>query len=358
VALRGLASGLAVAPLAFLLVLVWFYAPRPLSADWPIDPDVWNAALVENAGKVYRLWIDGAGTSDYPTYLAFFGLVALVGGVAVCGFGLVGVVAERRATRRSRWLVWTAGLWTLASLVGYPLAADIRAPWLVVHVLAPLTIPAAVGLAACFARARGSIPSGARIGQRGARVAFVLAVATTLAVGGTTSYVHPTTPGNALVQWAQPGDELRPGVERAETVARHHEGVDVHFVGTHRPSTEDAVLYVRNESSLARPPPGGPGWHARLPLPWYFERSDATVTSSPPGNWSWVEDPPPVVVAYAWDREAVAANLSGYVETTGRFKVLGDGVRLDVLGRSVTYEGERLSIFVDRDALERARRVS
>jgi uncharacterized protein (TIGR03663 family) len=353
--LRDLATGAVLAPILFLVVLVWFYAPRPLAADWPIDPTVWSDALLVNAGKVYRLWIDGAGQSDYGTYLAFFGLVALVGGTVVCAFSVAGAVAERRARRRSRWLVWTAVAWALASLLGYPLAADIRAPWLVVHVLTPLSIPAAVGLAACFDRAKGAVPPGARIGRRGASVAFVLAIATALAVGGVTSYVHPTTPGNVLVQWAQPGDELRTGVERAETVARHHDGVDVHFVGTQRPDSDDVALYVENESSLRRPPPGGPGWHARLPLPWYFERADATVTSSPPGNWSTLSDPPPVVVAYAWDRERVAANLTGYAETTGRFKVLGERVTFGAFGHSVTYDGERLSIFVDRSALERAR---
>jgi uncharacterized protein (TIGR03663 family) len=352
--LRDLAGALVLAPVTFIVLLAWFYAPRPLAADWPLDPAVWNEALVGSAGKVYRLWISGAAGGEYATYLAFFGLVALVGGTAICAFGVAGVVTERRARRRSRWLVWTAGLWALVSLLGYPIAADIRAPWLVVHVLAPLSIPAAVGLAACFRRAKGSIPPGARIGRRGASLAFVLAIATALAVGGVTSYVHPTTPGNVLVQWAQPGEELRPGIERAETVARHHDGVDVHFVGTDRPG-RDGALYVANESSLRQPPPGGPGWHARLPLPWYFERSKATVRSAPPGNWSAFEDPPPVVVAYEWDRERVAANLTGYVVTTGRFKVLGENVTLRAFNRSATYEGERLSIFVDRSVLEAAR---
>jgi uncharacterized protein (TIGR03663 family) len=354
--IRDLWIGLVLAPLTFLVVLVWFYAPRPLSAGWPIDPSVWNAALVTNAGKVYRLWIEGSGQGEYAKFFAFFGLVAIVGGTVVCVFAVAGVLAERRGTRRSRWLVWTAGAWGLASLVGYPLAADIRAPWLVLHVLTPLSIPAAVGLTACLGRARGSIPAGARIGRRGASVAFVLAIATALTVGGVTSYVHPTTPGNVLVQWAQPGEELRPGIERVETVARHHHGVDVHFVGTTHPDTDDnVVLYVENESAARQPPPGGPGWHARLPLPWYLERANATVTSSPPGNWSAFEHPPPVVVAYSWDRERVSRNLSGYVVRTGRFKLFGDSVTIRAFGRSATYEGERLSIFVDRSALERAR---
>jgi uncharacterized protein (TIGR03663 family) len=353
--IRGLGSSLLAAPVTFLVVLVWFYAPRPLESDWLVDPAVWNAALVENAGKVYRLWIDGAGTGDYAVYLGFFGLVAIAGGTVLCVLSVVGLIAERRSRRRARWLVWMAALWALASLIGYPLAADIRAPWLVVHVLVPLSIPAAVGLVACFRRARGVVPAGARIGRRGARVAFVLAVATALAVGGVTSYVHPATPGNVLVQWAQPGEELRPGIERAETVARDHDGVSVHFVGTERPGRDGVAFYVANESTLDQPPPGGPGWHARLPLPWYFERANARVSSSRPGNWSALEEPPPVVVAYAWDRERVAANLTGYTATTGRFKLLAEDVTLRAFGHSSTYEGERVTIFVDRAALRAAR---
>jgi uncharacterized protein (TIGR03663 family) len=340
---RDMRGWLVVTPLAAITVLLAFYAPRPIA----FDIATLEAATVGSAKRLFSLWVAGDLQShSYATYTLYFAGITVVGGAGVAVFAAVGWVSDRRR-REPRTLVALTGVWWLTSLAGYPIVADIKAPWLTVHILVPLLVPAAVGLAAWYRRASGAVPTGALVGRRVAAVTFVLAVTGTLVVGSVGSYTHPTAPGNLMAQWAQPGDELRPGVDRAmQVAAAHDDGTDVLYYGTRHPNTGGTLLYVRPQASQIHPPPGHATWYSRLPLPWYFERVNATTTSTRPGNGT-LADPPPVVITHAWNRSEVAGTLSGYRPYTGRFKLLGETIRLAAFNRSVTYEGERVTIFID-----------
>jgi predicted membrane-bound mannosyltransferase len=111
-------------------------------------------------------------------------------------------------------------------------------------------------------------------------------------------------------------------------VSAENDGTDVLFVGSRPPGNDGEVFYVRNESSLATAPPGGPAWHDRLPLPWYLERYGANVTSSPPDAdvATTLSDAPPVVIAKGYDRDEVATELPGYTAFEHKFRLWNDDV--------------------------------
>ncbi len=63
-------------------------------------------------------------------------------------FSAFGYALDRLGTVEPRHLVPFAAYGGYVSILGYPIGTDIGAPWLAVHVVVPLSIPAAVGLAA------------------------------------------------------------------------------------------------------------------------------------------------------------------------------------------------------------------
>ncbi|RDZ53706.1 hypothetical protein C5B91_20730 [Haloferax sp. Atlit-10N] len=139
------------------------------------------------------------------------------------------------------------------------------------------------------------------------------------------AYLNSSSETNKeVLQWAQPSNEMKPTLQNMMVISAAHDGTDVLFYGTRNPTNEDEVLfYVSNESSLRQPPPGGPNWHSRLPLPWYLERVNATVMSTSPemNPTELREDAPPIVIAYSWDQEALAPNLPGYTVYQHDFKL-------------------------------------
>ncbi|MWV65278.1 TIGR03663 family protein [Halorubrum sp. JWXQ-INN 858] len=214
---------------------------------------------------------------------------------------------------RSRAFVAFATYWALASLLGYPAATDINAPWSAVHVVIPLTVPAAVGVV--YVARRGL--RAARLADRetAALAAVVLLVAGAGMVAPTATYWNSTDAGQTeMVQWAQPHNDLRVSLDDAEAaIAANGGDVDVLFVGGDI-DDRDAAFYVADES--AADDKGAPGgWYDRLPLPWYFERAGATVDSVPPDadHAAVLADAPPVVVVPAADRSAVDPHLDGHV---------------------------------------------
>ena len=311
----------------FLAITVFFYAPRPLLYVAIGTPSMWGAvaheATVGSARELVDLWIAGE-MQDNP-YLEFLGheLETLAHGAAVvCVFALVGFVVDGYGRGRSRALVAFASYWALASLVGYPAATDINAPWSAVHVVLPLTIPAAVGLAyvgreAVGAGDRETLGGDDRADRRTALLAgVVLVVALAGVVAPTALYWNAADPDRTeVVQWSQPHNDLRESLDDAEAViAAADRDVDVLYVGADIDS-RDGSFYIEDEAAAdAKGAPGG--WYDRLPLPWYFERSGATVDSIPPDadHTTALADPPPVVVAHADNRSDVDPHLDGYVD--------------------------------------------
>ncbi|AXG10478.1 flippase activity-associated protein Agl23 [Haloplanus rubicundus] len=344
---------------AFFAVVTFFYAPRPelwtaLAAPSRL-PGVVEAATVGSWESFYSLWVAGSHQNhDYLPFLYDYLETLLYGAPFVLLFALVGFVADGYGDDGYRDIVAFATYWGAVSIVGYPIATDIRAPWAAVHAVIPLAVPAAVGIAAAARRVRETVR--ARAGddpdtnglltpaawtRPAALAALVLCAAAVGTVGANAAYANSASDAEAgeVIQWAQPENDLKDTLELVRGVVRANEGTDVLFVGTHTPGNpSDVRFYVANESTLQQPRPGGPSWHTRLPLPWYLERYDAEVTSTAP-DASLPADPPPVVVAAGWDEDRVARELSGYERHRHDFRLWSD----------------EIVVFVDESALERAR---
>jgi len=164
-----------------------------------------------------------------------------------------------------------------------------------------------------------------RVGKRGYvagdPIAFRLGAAVLLVsaavVGGTAAYTSYVAPQdgetNPLVQYAQPAGHMKPTLAEIESVAATHDGIDVVFYGEE----------FYNPNDLDRPPSleighgGYPGWFARLPLPWYFDRYGARVGSTTDRS-VLADRQPPVVIALESEAGAVrsALDADAYTEQT------------------------------------------
>lgn len=336
----------------FLAVVVFFYAPRP--ALWTAlgspaqAPGVAGEATVGSWTKFTGTWLDGPHQSHpYLPYVYDYLETLVYGAPAVVVFAAVGFVVDGYAPDGGRRdVVAFAAYWGLASVLGYPIATDIRAPWAAVHAVLPLAVPASVGLAALYRRATAaSAPiDGDRAPGRVATLAAALVVVAAVSgVAGANVAYHNSTDraDDAVLQYAQPGNglkatlegEVRPAIEATDDGP----APDVLYYGTASPANGDTVLYVADESSADQPRVGGPNWHSRLPLPWYFETYGAEVTSTAP-DADLPANPPPVVVAMTWDRSELEPRLEGYTAHEHRHRLWGS----------------RIVIFVDRSAARQA----
>lgn len=261
-----------------------------------------------------------------------FGSAVLVV-LAVGGFLADGYAGERRD------LVAFTGYWGLVSVIGYPVATDIQAPWIGYHIVLPLAIPAAVGVGALV---RLGVESLAHEDQAGVVLSLlVLSAAAGGVVVPTVDYWNSTAEEDKQVlQWAQPGNDLKGTMEKVDAVARENEGVDVLFYSSKTPNGAETVFYVTNESNMSTPPPEGPAWHSRLPLPWYLERAGANVSSTPPNTPAAeaMADAPPVVIAHDWNKSDLSPHLDGYVVYEHDFRLWGN----------------HIVVFIDRDAMRAA----
>ncbi|MFB6221488.1 MAG: flippase activity-associated protein Agl23 [Halolamina sp.] len=332
------AGGLSGALLVFLTVVVLLYAPRPeiwTALDGPAQfASVVKAGTLDAAGRFVEGWVE-AGHRDHPYFAFLHDMLEtlLYGSPVMLSLAVVGFIADGYGGNRRALVAFTA-YWSAVSIIGYPIATDIQAPWAAVHVVVPLAVPAAVGI--------GSL---VRLGEYGvakddrAVVALAMLVLTAAAGGVVAAdadyWNSAAEEDRKVLQWAQPENDLKATLAVVDAVVRENEGRDVLFYGS-----EGNRFYVANESSLDQPPPGGPSWHSRLPLPWYLERAGANVTSTPadtPASEA-TADPPPVVIADAQDREALEPGLEGYVVREHRFKLWG----------------ERIVVFIDREAMAAA----
>ena len=230
-------------------------------------------------------------------------------------------------TSGSRLLVAFAMYWGLASVIGYPVATDILAPWSAVHIVVPLVFPAAVGLA--WVVETGIVALDSRDGVSLALVGIVLLVA----IGGVAvpaaTYWNTADPGNdAIIQYSQPHNEVRGLTDDIAAVAAGNEGPDVMFVGTNLPGRGE-TFYLENESVANQQPAAG-GWYDRLPLPWYLEQAGAEPVSVPPDTSAAdvAAEAPPVVIAHVDDHERLEPHLDGY--TSHEYTMRQDDFRVVV----------------------------
>jgi uncharacterized protein (TIGR03663 family) len=300
-----------------IVVAVAFYLPRG-QIDLS-EPSTLLAALeAGTVGALQRfLSVRVLGRHAPPTYTNDHPLLPFVADTAgvlvaaalpVVALALWGFFRERYAGR-SRPVVNFAAYWAGAGLLLFPVATEVNQPWVAVHVLAPATIPAAVGLAALWNHAARSVAAADAARLAAALLLLSGAGVHTGAVATGEVYGTPEA-GDSLPGYAQPGAEYRVAVTAIETGVDGNEGADVLYVG--------AALAVDDESVLDRPPipeRAQGAFSARLPLSWYVERGDAE-TASVTGANAIPGELPPVIVTTPEQRRAVADRLSGYERYT------------------------------------------
>lgn len=298
--------------LTFLLTTVVLFAPRGQGLDRRLYPDSdadpvtlgtalrnpteLPALVDESLSEAYNGYMDWFGQSEettLDTYLSFLSdyvMVLVEHAPLLTVFALVGIVIERYARDHSRVLVMFMAYCGVASLIGYPLGSHVQgdSAWLSVHVIVPLTVPAAVGLSWAYRRGKALV-------ERRSLNPVVVLVVVILVVGVwawfvpvQSVYVDDTAEDNRLVQFAQPHSDLGPLVETmADTTEHDGDGV-VLFYG------EEGENFDAGESLIRQDVTGGhagqwqvapvcANWATTQPLNWYIAVSgaDATCERSP-----------------------------------------------------------------------------
>ena len=298
-------------------VAFFFYVPRG-----EIDlfrPGTWLDALYAGSlGAANRfLAVRVLGRHAPPTHLNDHALLPFVRGNAavllatalpVLALALWGFLRERYG-ERGRPVISFGAYWGGAGLLVFPMVTEVNEPWVALHVLVPLALPAAVGLAALWRYARTGF---AAADAARTATALVLLSAAGLHAGIVVAdevYDAPE-PADDLPGFAQPESELRPAMRAASGAIDGNEGVDVLYVGER---------FALSDESLVDRPPVPPSardaFSARMPLAWYVERLDARTASV--GSAAAVSAPPPVVVTTPRHTPALSEQVAGY----DRFRV-------------------------------------
>lgn len=292
--LLGYGVHLAAAAALFALVILYFYAPRGGDAGlWSGNLGATVTRMAGHVGDGIEYWFGHGGEKTFETYREKLGLfigTTLWYSGPLFVLSVVGFAIERYARPEPRPLVLGCAYWGFASVVGYPLGADIWGAWIIVNAIVPLAVPAAVGLGSLVTVGQEAIadtdyPSAATV-----VVLLLLVTGQTAAVGVSNVYLEPTGPDNDLVQYAQPQQEMRPAVDEALAVAAaNEEAPDVLFYGGEEFVTMDETA-PRTPACIA--------WFNTLPWAWYLDANDASVTCAQTGE-QIPESMPPVVVAEA-----------------------------------------------------------
>jgi predicted membrane-bound mannosyltransferase len=227
------------------------------------------------------------------------------------------------------------GWWGLSSAAGYPFVADIFAPWLAVHVVVALAVPAAVGLAAAVRRLRRARVDRERTVAVALAALLVLAGLQVAVVTAETSYRAGPHDFNLLAQGAQPGSDLNAAMADAVAATAGTEGPDVLYVG--RMAVDD-----ERENDA---PPAASAWYDRLPLPWYTEAARLDVTSARDPR-AVGPDAPPVVVAAPRHDALLRDRLPDYRVHEESMLLRAENRTLSVLGFEREFEGRTVLILV------------
>jgi uncharacterized protein (TIGR03663 family) len=322
-ALRWLGRGVLAAAL-FVAIAFVFYAPRD-----PNGLGLWSAlaspgqlpalvdATLEDVATGYGYWFGGSAEPGCNKETLVAGYVCFLEravsdlgryAAPVVALAGLGFVHERYAREDARPVVVAAGLWGFVSILGYPLGTDIWGSWVLVNVVVPLVIPAAVGVALLVETGREALAEGDRQSAAMAAGLVVVAGAWTGAVVATDVYGDPAGADNPIVQYAQPSSDLRAVV----TATRDRTGGPPPHVLVYGASLVDG-----DES--AERTPACLSWFDTLPLPWYLEAADASVTcAAAPADLP--AEYPPVVVAQASQADDVRPRLEEYESVTATLR--------------------------------------
>jgi uncharacterized protein (TIGR03663 family) len=296
-------------------VLVVLYAPRAGAGGGPdlwtpsTWPAVFEAALVGSVRKFFGVRVVarrfGGGHALLP-YVTDTVRTAVVVALPTTALALYAFLRDRYQAGRPRPVVAGHAYWGLAGVLVFPAITEVSAPWVAVHVTAPLAVPAAVGLASVV---RWLVRGLERDDASTVAAALLVSLAVVAQVGTVAGEVYAApTPESRLAQYAQPADDLD-GFATAVAVAAPGEDPDVVYVGE---------LALPRESR-ADAPPVPDAWGNRLPLAWYVERAGAGTRSvDEPAGLADLPREPPVVVAPADQAPAVADRLPDHRQTTYR----------------------------------------
>lgn len=311
-ALRAWATPLARAFLLAVAVVLFFYAPRSGDGTGPglwkplTFPAVLEEALFGSVKKFVGVRVEFRSGHSFVSFVADYVELLVVLAAPVLVLGLFAFFKERYEGD-NRPLVAFAGYWAGASLLVFPVATELMAPWIILHTLAPLSILAGVG-GASLARFTAQTVRQQNAALSG--VAVLLLVALVVQAGAVTAsdVYGPTDRDNRLAQYGQPASDLDAMATAASTAMAGNDGVDVVYVGER--------FFTASESS-ADLPPVPETWGNRLPLPWYFERMDARTTSTTDvGQLGTAGQTPPVVVAEPKYRKTLDSRLRNYRTVT------------------------------------------
>ena len=269
---------LAVGLLEFLVIIVYFYAPRSPDPDAVAlnnvgaDPGMaWDVIVEATYGswtEFYGLWVSGSHQDhSYIPYLGHYLETMLWGALVLSLLAVVGFLVDRYAEDGPGDLVSFCFYWGFVSVLGYPIITDIKAPWATLHAVVPLAVPAAVGLAVLLRWAHEAFVEDDRLSLAVSAVLVLVLAGTVVGASGYTVYYEPQSDENQLVQYAQPGDDLGPTTERLAAVAAENEGTDVLLYGDY---------FVDGDQDAVRSP-ACVKWFNSLPLPWYLSAEEATV---------------------------------------------------------------------------------
>ena len=246
--------------------------------------------------------------NPYLEYLGDMSLITAEASAALVAVAVVGYLATVYSSEfpygRPDDLVSFTFYWGAASLAGYPLITDIGgAAWLVVHIVLPLTVPAAFAFGVLYRWGRDAREEGDAVSVGLVVLLAVIVVGSMAWTGYATSYADPKSDDNPLVQYAQPSGDVEPTLADMRTLAAENGGTDVVLYGDH-------LHNPTGHEELERRPTCA-DWFNALPLPWYFEAGGVDVDCAPQEGdlEEALAGDPPVVIAHEDEREAVDARI-------------------------------------------------
>ncbi|MFD1587265.1 flippase activity-associated protein Agl23 [Halorientalis brevis] len=318
--------------LEFVAIIVYFYAPRgdlegtdlegtatfgDALNDPTLFPAVIEEAVVGSWKRFFGLWVNG-GHQDH-SYLPYLGdlLETLgYGALALCLLAVLGFVVDRYAEDGPRDVVAFSFYAGFVSVLGYPIITDIQAPWAGMHAVVPLAIPAAVGVAVIVRWGRSALARDDSLSVGLSAMLLLVIVGFVAFSAGQWVYMQPQSDENKLVQYAQPAGNLQPSLDRMAAASdRHDNGTDVLLYGS---------FFVDGAEEADRQPACAK-WFNSLPLPWYFEKQNSTVSCADDSAElsEYESDPPPVIITRQSEKDTVRQEFPDYWLATYELRSYG-----------------------------------
>jgi len=341
--------------LVFVVLSVFIYAPRGAGMEGLRYPPVplsegsvglWQAVgnplllpdlVAATADHTVTEFLEWFGSASDPgcnkdnvidgwlCYLGRYVEVLFTKAAPLAVFAIGGFLYERYGRARTRTLVMYMTYAGAVSVVGYPLGTDVWGAWLTVHALVPLSIPAAVGVSVIAYWGYDAFVADDSVGAviAAAMLVMLALLSGTVILGSV--YLNDQSEHNNLVQFAQPGEGVKPTLEAMGTVSDRTDGTHLLiYHGVQDEYDSNRAFVQQRESQFERSGyafyPLCTEFHNTLPLPWYIAKEDVE-TECERDRGDLVErlndEPPPVVITQGLDDTVPRAVLEEeYVERT------------------------------------------